>query len=164
MRRNYRRATYIDRVERLRSAVPDIGLGADVIVGFPGETDEQFEETYDLINRSSLNYLHVFAWSPRPGTPASDMSGRVHGKVIRERSTRLRDLADRIGFRFRERFAGRSLQAVVLGETKDRSAIRALTGNYIEVLLEPGSASRRELLDVRITDVSKSETRAVVER
>ncbi|MDX1389399.1 MAG: tRNA (N(6)-L-threonylcarbamoyladenosine(37)-C(2))-methylthiotransferase MtaB, partial [Acidobacteriota bacterium] len=79
MRRNYRLSDYHDRLERLRARIPGIGLGADVIIGFPGETDRQFEETYRFIAGSPLNYLHVFAWSPRPGTAATTLPDRVHG-------------------------------------------------------------------------------------
>jgi threonylcarbamoyladenosine tRNA methylthiotransferase MtaB len=90
MRRNYRLEQYATRLTRLRSAIPEIGLGADVIVGFPGETDELFEETYRFVENSPLNYLHVFAWSARPGTPAADLGDRVHGATVRARSRRLR--------------------------------------------------------------------------
>lgn len=161
MRRNYRTSTYLERLEALRSSVPDIGLGADIIVGFPGETDEEFEETYRLIEGSPLNYLHVFSWSPRPETDAAEMDGRVHGTVVRERSARLRDLAVGLGYRFRRRFSGRRLDAVVLGQSGDRTGLRALTGNFIEVRLPPGSATPGDLVSVRVEDVRPGETLAV---
>ena len=86
MRRNYRRETYRAVLDRLRDAVPDIGLGADVIVGFPGETDADFDETHAFIADSPLNYLHVFSWSARPGTAAAEYPGRVDSRVQRRRS------------------------------------------------------------------------------
>jgi threonylcarbamoyladenosine tRNA methylthiotransferase MtaB len=162
MRRNYRLEQYATRLERLRSAIPDIGLGADVIVGFPGETDERFEETYRFIEGSPLNYLHVFAWSARPGTPAADLGDRVHGSTVRARSRRLRDLAARLGLRFRRRFVGRSLDAVVLDRRPADGRRRALTDNFIEVALDGDvAAGRGELVSVRVTNVTTDGTRGV---
>ncbi len=162
MRRNYRLEQYLERVTRMRAAVPHVGLGADVIVGFPGETDERFRETYDFIASSPLNYLHVFAWSPRPGTPAAVRPGRVHGTKVRSRSAELRRLADRLGYRFRSRFEGRCLDAIVLAPRKD-GRLRALTGNFIEVALPPGSATRRQPVRVRISRVTPDDTLGVVD-
>jgi len=90
MRRNYRLEAYLERVEALRRQVPHAAIGADVIVGFPGETDEAFRRSCEFIERSPLNYLHVFSWSPRSGTPAATMPQQVAPRVIRERSATLR--------------------------------------------------------------------------
>jgi threonylcarbamoyladenosine tRNA methylthiotransferase MtaB len=162
MRRNYRADAYLERLRKLREAVPEIGLGADVIVGFPGETEALFRETYDFIADSPLNYLHVFAWSPRPGTPASDLPGRVHGSRVRERSSRLRALADDLSFGFRSRFLGRTLDAVVLARRSD-GRLRALTGNFIEVALPADSARRGERMRVKLTQVTPHDTLAVTD-
>jgi threonylcarbamoyladenosine tRNA methylthiotransferase MtaB len=161
MRRNYRRATWLDRIERLSSAVPDIGLGADVIVGFPGETEACFEQTCRFIEASPLSYLHVFPWSPRPGTPAAGLPDPPSPAVTRERSARLRELGGRLSHRFRKRFEGRRLDAVVLGERRD-GELRALTGNFIEVTIEGGSAAAGELVDVEIHRATADETLASV--
>jgi threonylcarbamoyladenosine tRNA methylthiotransferase MtaB len=158
MRRNYRRSTWLERVERLRSAVPDIGLGADVIVGFPGETDACFEETYRFIEASPLGYLHVFSWSPRPGTPAANMPDAPTPAVTRERSARLRGLGRRLSHRFRKRFEGRRLDAVVLGERRADGGLRALTGNFIEVTIEAGEAAGGELVAVDVLRATPDET------
>ena len=160
MRRNYRVETYRGRLERMRRAVPDIGLGADVIVGFPGETDERFGETYATIAASELTYLHVFSWSPRPGTPAAELAGRVHSSVIRDRSQRLRSLAADLSARFRRRFVGHQLDAVALAPRAGDGQMRALTGNFIEVLLHPGSAAAGSPVLARIDGVRGAETRA----
>jgi threonylcarbamoyladenosine tRNA methylthiotransferase MtaB len=160
MRRNYRMQDYLERLQRLRRAVPEVGLGADVIVGFPGETETMFRETFEFIERSPLNYLHVFSWSPRPGTPAADLPDRVAPAKIRERSTRLRSLGDRIGFRFRKRFEGQRLDAIALGARPGDGRIRALTGNFIEVSLDPGAAERGEPVEVGIERVTPGETQA----
>jgi threonylcarbamoyladenosine tRNA methylthiotransferase MtaB len=156
MRRNYRLEQYLDKLQQLRSRIPHIGLGADVIVGFPGETDAQFQQTYDFIAGSPLNFLHVFAWSPRRGTVAAELPGRIAGPVIHERSAILRGLADQLSLRFKKSFEGKLLDAVVLAET------RALTGNYIEVRLHEGSAVRGELVGVIIHHATPEETTAMV--
>jgi len=162
MRRNYGAGPYLERLGRLREAVPHAGLGADVIVGFPGETDARFRETLDLVQASPLNYLHVFAWSPRPGTPAAELSDRVHGSVVRERSAALRSLADDRSYRFRSGFAGEGLDAVVLSPSRD-GRVRALTGNFIEVSLPSHATTRGEIVRVRVEKVTRAETRAVVD-
>jgi len=163
MRRNYRLEQYAERLERLRSALPWVGLGADVIVGFPGETDELFEQTHKFIASSPLNYLHVFAWSPRPGTPASELPDRPDAATVRIRSARLRSLAAEAGLRFRRSFEGERLDAVVLGESRDGKRVRALTGNFIEVSLPAGAAECGELVSVRLLSAHPEECRAVVE-
>jgi len=157
MRRNYRASTWLDRMERLRAAMPDIGLGADMIVGFPGETDEEFQETCRLLSASPVNYLHVFSWSERPGTAASELSDRVHSALIRERSSELRRFADDAGFRFRSRYQGRQLDCVALGDGS-----RALTGNFIEVGLDGPPAEPGSRVLAEITSVTAEETRAVI--
>ncbi len=157
MRRNYRASAWLDRMERLRGAMPDIGLGADMIVGFPGETEEEFDETRRLLASSPVNYLHVFSWSERPGTPASERRDRVHSAVIRERSATLRRFADEAGFRFRGRFTGRRLDCVALGDGR-----RALTGNFIEVALDGERAEQGSRIVAEITAVTPEETRAVI--
>jgi threonylcarbamoyladenosine tRNA methylthiotransferase MtaB len=160
MRRNYRLGAYLERLRKVRDAVPHAGLGADVIVGFPGETESAFRETYEFIEASPLNYLHVFSWSPRPGTPASDYPDRVLPAEVRNRSERLRSLGLDLALRFRRVHAGRTLDAVVLGPRPDDGRVRALTGNFIEVSLAPGSAERGEVVQVEIERVTPERTLA----
>jgi threonylcarbamoyladenosine tRNA methylthiotransferase MtaB len=162
MRRNYRLESYLERVSRLRSAIPDIGLGADVIVGFPGETESSFQRTRDFIVASPLNFLHVFSWSPRPGTPAAGYPDRVDGATIRERSARMRRLGRALAFRFRKRFEQRRLDAVVLGPRREDGRLRALTDNFIEVTLEPASARRGDLVRIEMERVTPDESAARV--
>jgi threonylcarbamoyladenosine tRNA methylthiotransferase MtaB len=164
MRRNYRPEAYLALLERLRVAVPQIGLGADVIVGFPGETDTLFRQSHDFIAASPLNYLHVFSWSPRPGTPAAEMPGRVDRRIVAERSSILRALAEEMGYAFRGRFVGRRLDAIALAPRATDGKMRALTGNFIEVALPAGSARPGERIDVRLESVARRETLAHVER
>ncbi len=163
MRRNYRAEDYAERLARLRAAVPHAGLGADVIVGFPGETDERFRESYDFIARSALTYLHVFPWSPRPGTPAADLPGRVGPAAVRERAAALRALGGDLSFGFRRRFVGRLLESVVLGARSCDGRPRALTGNFIEADLDPAGPEPGRLVPIRITAATRDRTKATVE-
>jgi len=166
MRRNYRTADYRRVVESLRLALPDIGLGADVIVGFPGETDAEFETTCRFIEAAGLNYLHVFSWSPRPGTPAASFPGAAPPGVVRERSARLRVLGRELSLRFRRSFVGRERTVLTLRETRGDGAVRALTDNFIDLTLEldgrdPGPILNR-MLRARIVEATESGTRAVL--
>jgi threonylcarbamoyladenosine tRNA methylthiotransferase MtaB len=162
MRRNYRTADYRRVVEALRAAVPDVGLGADVIVGFPGETEAEFEASCRFIEASPLNYLHVFSYSPRPGTPAAAMPGQVDPLAIRDRSARLRALGGALSERFRRGFLGRELPVLTLREVRPDGRVRALSDNFIDLGLEIGNGRPQDffnrLLPARITHVSDRET------
>jgi threonylcarbamoyladenosine tRNA methylthiotransferase MtaB len=166
MRRNYRLDQYAARLAAVRAAAPDAGLGADVIVGFPGETDREFDETCEFVAASPLSYLHVFSWSPRPGTSAAALDGRVEPATVRRRSQRLRALGDDLGHRFRRRFEGARCEAVVLAPRED-GCLRALTGNFVEVAIacsaRAGALPRGAIVPIRITRVTRDETRAEVE-
>jgi threonylcarbamoyladenosine tRNA methylthiotransferase MtaB len=161
MRRNYRVRTWLERVERLRSEVPHAAIGADVIVGFPGETDRHFRETYETIADSPANYLHVFSWSPRPGTPAAERDDRVPDAVITERSARLRTLGAELSARFRRSFVGREMEAVVLGPDVN-GAIRVLTGNFIEGTIDDPSLRARDRIRVRGESIDRARLRMQV--
>jgi len=155
MRRNYRTRQYAGVVETLRSRVPDIGLGADVIVGFPGETAADFEATVDFISGSPLNYLHVFSYSSRPGTAAAARPGHVPPETIKERSQVLRRLGADIASAFRRSQVGRPLRALVLHHDGIKAVSRALTSNFIDVALR-GRHRENSFVDAVITDVDDS--------
>src|SRR5215472_13378781 len=93
MHRRYRPWHYREKIEKIRAAMPDAAIGADVMVGFPGETDSEFEETRRMVEDLPFTYLHVFTFSARPGTPAAAMQGQVPVHVARERNRILRELA-----------------------------------------------------------------------
>jgi len=138
MRRPYHTGMYGDLVHRLAAAIPGLGLGADVIVGHPGETDEDFEATLALVASLPFSYLHVFAYSDRKGTEAARRPGHVPAAVIRERSQRLRRLGREKSHAFRRALVGRASQVLVLDASDRRTGLHAgLTSNYVEVLF-PG--------------------------
>lgn len=138
---------------------PDAAIGADVIVGFPGETDEDFERTREFLERSPLTYLHVFPFSPREGTPAAEMEP-VDERVKGRRAAALRDLSRAKDLAFRAGFVGRELEAVVIAR-KGRGA-EVLTGNNIQVAVPDCGAARREFVTVRITAATADNSLGVV--
>ncbi len=153
MRRNYRAADYARVLALLRSSVDGIGLGADVIVGFPGETDADFETTMTFVRDSGLSYLHVFSYSRRPGTPAAELPGQLPAEVIKQRSRRLRALGGELSRAFKMSQRGRPLRALVMRGRREDGRMRALTSSFIEVALE-GDPPANSFVDVTITAVA----------
>ncbi|HEX4133717.1 MAG TPA: tRNA (N(6)-L-threonylcarbamoyladenosine(37)-C(2))-methylthiotransferase MtaB [Bryobacteraceae bacterium] len=131
MHRKYRPRHYADRVAKARLLMPEAAIGADVMVGFPGETDELFEESRQFIEAMPFTYLHVFTYSERPGTPAAQMPGVVPIRVRKDRNRVLRDLAAEKNVAFRQSLLGGELTAVTL----DPPGL-ALTDNYIKASLD----------------------------
>jgi threonylcarbamoyladenosine tRNA methylthiotransferase MtaB len=152
MRRPYNVRMYRGLVERLAAAMPRPGLGADVIVGFPGETEEDFAATLALVGALPFSYLHVFGYSDRRGTEAAALAGRVGARAIARRSGVLRALAEAKSLAFRRGMEGQVEEVLVL-ETRDRATgkLTGLTGNYVEVLFDGSDAAMRGLTCVRVT-------------
>ena len=150
MHRRYRPWHYAAKVEEIRLGVPDAAIGADVMIGFPGETDALFRETYEFIERMPLTYLHVFPFSARPGTAAFAMheANPVHGEAVKERKAALRELIAGKNEAFRARFVGDELSVVTL-RGGDEFATEALSDNFIPVAVS-GRRSANELLRVRV--------------
>ncbi len=134
MHRKYRPWHYADRIERIRRAMPDAAIGADVMVGFPGETGHDFEQTRALIERLPFTYLHVFTYSSRPGTPSAEMTEQVPVQVARERNRVLRELAAQKKRAFMQSFIGREVEAITLTHF-DGESTEALTDNYLKLLV-----------------------------
>lgn len=132
MNRKYRAEEYLERLSQLASLFPEATFGADVIVGFPGEGDKEFQETYELIEKSPLNWLHVFPFSPRPGTPAAHMEPKVSKSQIKERLKLLKDLHQRKRENFLKNSLGK-IRKTVIEEIEPRPT--GLTDNYIPVEL-----------------------------
>jgi threonylcarbamoyladenosine tRNA methylthiotransferase MtaB len=156
MHRKYRPWHYREKVEKIRSAMPTAAIGADVMAGFPGETEAEFNETLRLIEDQPLTYLHVFTFSARPGTPAATMPNQVPANVARERNQILRELSAAKKFAFMQSFVGRSLEAITLNavsENPDGTWTEALTDNYLKMKLR-GRHPRNQWLRARILDVA----------
>jgi threonylcarbamoyladenosine tRNA methylthiotransferase MtaB len=132
MHRWYRTGHYGERLNLIRRLLPDAAIGADVIVGFPGETDADFRDTVEFIESLTFTYLHVFSFSERPGTAAASFGDGVPLPTIRERARALRDLAQHKSDAFRGAQAGRTARALTLARGGDNWT-EALTGNYLKV-------------------------------
>jgi threonylcarbamoyladenosine tRNA methylthiotransferase MtaB len=132
MHRWYRTEHYAERVNLIRRLLPDAAIGADVIVGFPGETDAEFRTTFEFIERLPLTYLHVFSFSTRPGTAAAALSDAVPLQTIRERARALRELAGRKSAAFRASLFGSTMKALTLARGGD-DWTEALSGNYLKL-------------------------------
>ena len=146
MHRKYRPRHYADRIHKVRALMPDAAIGADVMVGFPGETDAEFEESRAFIESLPFTYLHVFTYSERPGTPAALSAEQVPMEVRKHRNKVLRDLAADKNLEFRRSFVGKTVSVVTL----DRGA---LSSNFIKIeLVRPPTANR--LMDIRIGTLS----------
>ncbi|MFZ5868683.1 MAG: tRNA (N(6)-L-threonylcarbamoyladenosine(37)-C(2))-methylthiotransferase MtaB, partial [Thermodesulfobacteriota bacterium] len=137
MARPYSASLIKDLVRRIHDMIPDACVGLDVMVGFPGEDDESFLKTRCLIDELKPTYLHVFPFSPRPGTPAASYKPRVPASIAQSRVDDLRSLSATFRQAFYERFLGQTLEAVVESEPDVRSGfVKARTSNYIPVLVE----------------------------
>ncbi len=132
MRRRYMRELYIDRVEQIKQKMPDACIGVDVIVGFPGETDDHFLETYNFLNSLDISYLHVFAFSERDNTPAAQMDNPVPLKVRKKRSKMLRGLSAKKRRAFYESQLNTIHTVLFEGENKE-GYIHGFTENYVKV-------------------------------
>ena len=173
MHRKYRPWHYREKIEKIRAAMPTAAIGADVMVGFPGETDAEFEATRRMIQDLPFTYLHVFTYSARPGTPAAAMPHQVPVHLARERNRILRELAAQKKLAFMRSFVGQQIEAITLRpspggagapareadgaesanlETAVAFFTEALTDNYLKLHLRGRHAPNR-WLRARIEDV-----------
>jgi threonylcarbamoyladenosine tRNA methylthiotransferase MtaB len=164
MHRKYRPWHYREKVEKIRAAMPDAAIGADVMVGFPGETDAEFEESRQMIEDLPFTYLHVFTYSPRPGTPAAEMRNQVPVHLARERNRILRELAAEKKLAFMRGFIGKSLEAItlnVIGTDEDGEFTEALTDNYLKLRLR-GSHEANRWVPADVTQAVNGELEATL--
>ena len=159
MRRPYDARMYRALVERLVAARPGLGLGADVIAGFPGESEQDFAETEACVEALPFSYLHVFPYSPRKGTEAVGLGDQLDQRTIARRSRALRELGRLKSDGFRRRLVGTSQDVLVL-ETRERAtgALVGLAGNYVEVAFHGPDSLMRTLARVRVTGADAART------
>jgi len=135
MNRRYTATEYKKAVELLREKIPDVAVTTDVMVGFPGETDEEFKKTFEFLAAIKLAKMHVFKFSPRKGTPAASFEGQVEGTVKEARSARLLELSENCALNFNSSFIGRTMPVLYEQEVKGSDGFfEGLTPNYIRVL------------------------------
>ena len=145
MRRPYTINYFASLVDDIRARIPHASIGSDIIVGFPGESEDDFEQLASYLERSPLTHIHVFPYSDRPGTVASTMGSRAPGAVIRERARRVRDIGARLTERFRTSQIGTMHRALTL---EDGSLV--VTANYLKLRIPPG-LTRNEWVTVVVT-------------
>ncbi|WP_298758492.1 tRNA (N(6)-L-threonylcarbamoyladenosine(37)-C(2))-methylthiotransferase MtaB [uncultured Psychroserpens sp.] len=152
MRRRYMKELYVDRVTKIKAVMPHACIGVDVIVGFPGETDELFLETYNFLNELDISYLHVFTYSERDNTVAASLDGVVPKKVRAKRSKMLRGLSAKKRRAFYESQIGSSRTVLFEGENKE-GYIHGFTENYVKVKAPWNPALVNTLQDVELSKI-----------
>ncbi len=140
MRRKYNTARYKESCDMARHYFPEVCLGADVIPGFPGETDEQFEQTFEFIKGVGLHYLHVFPYSRRPNTAADKMPGHLDTAIIKERSQRLRTLSQSLQKAYRSQFINQPVEVLWERDMDDAGRPMGITRNYLNVVASVANA------------------------
>ncbi len=154
MRRRYKRELYADRVAKIKVLMPHCCIGVDVIVGFPGETAEDFKETYQFINDLDISYLHVFTYSERPNTLAYEMEDVVPVHIRRERNEMLRILSEKKKRFFYEQFIGQE-RTVLFEKHKDKNLMSGFTDNYLKVELPYNPELINELGKVELAAINE---------
>ena len=158
MRRHYDVASYERLITNVMARMPECGLGSDLLVGFPGETEAHFERTLRVVERLPFSYLHVFSYSARPGTPAAKYPGQVPPTATKERSRCLRELAEAKKKAFAERFLGQEMVILLEGKRdKTRQFLSGLTEHYIRVHVDAPEASVNQLVPVRLMALAEDE-------
>lgn len=152
MSRNYGRELYSEKILNIQKVIPSVSIGTDVIVGFPGESDREFQRTYDLIESLPVSYIHVFPFSARPGTRASQLKERVDPAVTKERCASMRSLSQRKRSVYMKEQVGERVDLIVEKVDGDRSVV-GITGNYLRVRALDSDATPRDLVPVRLAGI-----------
>ncbi len=153
MNRHYDTAFFSNLIERIHNKVPDAAIGLDVITGFPGESELQFDNTFKLLERTRFSHLHVFPYSRRSGTPAAEMKEQVNGRIIKERAAKLRQLGAEKHAEFLSRFVNKKLTIIIEGGEKDGWR-KGLSENYLPVMVPGSKVESGETYDVTVTELA----------
>ena len=156
MGRQYTSAFFSDLIKKISASTPDAFIGADVIAGFPGETDDEFEETLQLLKELPFSDIHVFPYSSRPGTKAADMPGHLPARIVTERAALLRNIARIKKQAYLGRFAGRRLDVLVQGFDNETGLCRGLARNYLLVSFPGKKALINTEIGVKILDTNEN--------
>ena len=152
MKRRYTTEEYKTIVDRLRAAIPNVSITTDVIVGFPGETNEEFDKTYEFLKDIELTHMHVFKYSPRKGTPAATMENQVDPSTKHERSEKLLQLNEENFKKFGQKMLDKEFNVLFEQKVGDNK-FEGLTENYVKVIVESDKDLSEQILKVKITDV-----------
>jgi threonylcarbamoyladenosine tRNA methylthiotransferase MtaB len=154
MRRRYQRELYVERVKKIKSLMPDCCIGVDVIVGFPGETKEDFLETYHFLNDLEISYLHVFTYSERDNTIANTLPGIVSIKERAERSKMLHILSDKKRRHFYETQLGKTAKVLWEADTEN-GKMHGFSQNYVKVTTSYDPLLVNEIREVKLTSINE---------
>jgi threonylcarbamoyladenosine tRNA methylthiotransferase MtaB len=159
MHRPYTSSFFIDLIVKIKDRVPDAAIGVDILIGFPDETEKAFENTYSLIEKLPVTYLHVFPFSPRPGTPANKYPQKVSQKIIKARCEQMRRLGDEKKRIFYETFMGKTVE-VLIESKRDKATglLKGITPNYISVNVVGKEDLFNTLVQVKIEKIKKNNT------
>ncbi|MFQ6081861.1 MAG: tRNA (N(6)-L-threonylcarbamoyladenosine(37)-C(2))-methylthiotransferase MtaB [Candidatus Aminicenantia bacterium] len=148
---------YRDILSTFFKLSPEASLGADIIVGFPGEIEEDFNQTYNFLESSPLTYFHIFPFSPRPGTPAFRFP-QINGRIKKERARILRELSKKKNFEFRKKFVNKNLKGIIT--KKEQNSVQILTYNYLNIKANGNDKLKEgQEKEIKIIQVTPSETR-----
>ena len=154
MKRKYEREVFARRVEEIKKHMPHTCIAADVIIGFPGETDEDFKDTYDFLDSLDISYLHVFTYSERPGTKAADLDGKLSNKIKRLRSRELHDLSDKKKAIFYRENIGRTV-SVLFEADNSEGFMHGFSGNYLKVKTAFRKDMINKIIDIKLDHLDK---------
>ena len=155
MHRPYSKSFFADLVEKIHKLLPDSAVGVDTLIGFPGESDEAFENTYSLLEQLPISYLHVFPFSPRRGTPAYNYPDKVDSRVIKKRCQKMRTLGNHKRNVSYNKFKGKTLEILIEGRQNKASRIlKGTTSNYIPVLVKGEDKLKNTITNITIDEVN----------
>ena len=154
MQRPYNREAYIQRAEQIKSMQPNTIIGADVIVGFPGETDEDYSQTKKIAESGLLDYLHVFSYSDRAGTKATAINEKVDTKVIRNRNLELSEISKRLKQNSLKRQIGQVLEVIPQHKSNGNGTLWGITDNFLKAKLPANISRKRSILSLKVTSSS----------
>ncbi len=152
MKRRYLSELYLNRIEQVKNLIPDCGIGVDAIVGFPGETDEDFETTYQFLNELPISYLHVFTYSERPGTSAAEMLNQIPKNIRKERTNRLRILSAKKKHLFYSEMIGKK-ERILFEHPDEENEFKGFSSNYVRVIHKPDIDLSNKLTEFTITGI-----------
>lgn len=156
MNRKYTTQEYREVVSKLRQIYPDVGITTDIIVGFPGETDEEFQKTVEFVEEMAFSSMHIFKFSPRKGTPAAKFKGQVDPKVKDERSKIISKIAEKNHIKFMNSLKGKSLEVLYEEKVDEKSNFyEGLTDNYIRVIAEAAYDIKGRIISTRLEDIKE---------
>lgn len=155
MNRNYCRKDYLDLIKKIKNSIPQIAITTDVLVGFPGEKEEGFQNSADLIRKIMPLRVHIFPYSKRTGTPAAILKAKINPLAIKKRTSQLKDVSKACAFNYKKQFINKDTQALIEERSKENKEYwEGYTDNYIKVLVRSARNLKNQLVQVRLKKIS----------